>query len=251
METSSNEKTYALFSTPVNRKIIDTLEHAGAKIFQFAPVETVKIDAGNNSEIIKNNLNGFDWIIFADVFAVEYFLEILEENAIDLFELDTARVLAFGEAVADRLRFVQLHADIIPHSTETETVFSTLTDYLGKKDLSGLSFLFPKEISFNSELKKKLIDSGADLVETAIYQVKMPEKNKAANLLALIKGGAIDEFIVSSAEDLVSLKRYLSTENLSEILADIKISGVDENSIQTLRENNLRPKFFSYQIKRG
>jgi uroporphyrinogen-III synthase len=244
METSSNEKTYALFSAPSNRKLIAGLEQNGAKVFQFAPVETSRIDAGINSEIIKNNLTVFDWIIFPDVFAVDYFLEILEENEIDLFELDASRVLAFGEVVADRLRFVQLHADIIPHSMETGTIFSTLVDYLGKEDFTGLKFLLPSEIAADLDLKRKLIDAKADVTEIGLYQVEISDKNKTANLKALLKGGAIDEFIVSSAEDIISLKHYLAGENLPGIFSDIKISGANETSMQTLRENNLRPQFF-------
>jgi uroporphyrinogen-III synthase len=244
METSSNQKTYALFSTPLNRKLIAGLEENGAKVFQFAPVETRRIDAETNSEIIRNNLTEFDWIIFPDVFAVDYFLEILEENEIDLFELDASRVLAFGEVVADRLRFVQLHADIIPHSMETETVFSTLVDYLGKEDFSALKFLLPSEIAADFDLKRKLIDAKADVTEIGLYQVEIIEKNKTVNLKALLKGGAIDEIIVSSAEDIISLKHYLAAENLAEIFSDIKISGTNEGAMQSLRENNLRPQFF-------
>lgn len=244
METSSNQKTYALFSNSVYRKLVAGLEQNGAKVFSFEPIKAEIINAESNSKIIINALSEIEWIIFPDVFTVEYFLEILEEIRVDLFELDAARVLAFGEAVADRLRFVQLHADIIPHSTQTETVFSALTDYLGRENFSELKFLFPKEVTFDSKLTDKLIASGANVTEVIIYQIKIAEKNKRSNLKALIKGGAIDEFVITSAEDIVSLKHYLSTENLSEVLSDIRISGVDENSMQILRENNLRPNFF-------
>jgi uroporphyrinogen-III synthase len=245
MEISSNQKTYALFSSPSNRKLIADLEQKGAKAFQFAPIETVKTDAGK--EIIKNNLDEFEWIIFPDVFAVDYFLEILEESEIDLFELDAAQVLAFGESVADRLRFVQLHADVIPHSIETKTIFSTLIDYLGKEDLSGLKFLIPKETTFDSALKHKLTGAGANVTELAVYRLEIAAQNKTANLKALLKGGAIDEFVISSPEDIIALKHYLAADELAEILLDVKISAVNEGSIQILRENKLRPNFF--QIK--
>ncbi|HEY0427013.1 MAG TPA: uroporphyrinogen-III synthase [Pyrinomonadaceae bacterium] len=247
METSSNEKTYALFSNPANRKIVAALAKNNAKIFEFAPVEFGKTDDEKNTEIIKNNLTEFDWIIFPDVVAVDYFLQILDENQIDLFELDRMRVLAFGEAVADRLRFVQLHADIIPTTIESETIFSNLLDYLGDEDLSRMRFLLPKEIKFETELKHKLINSGASVTEIAVYKAAISEKNNFARLKALLAGGAIDEFIIASPEDLISLKHYLPDGNLSKQLKEIKISAVDEISMQNLRENNLRPLFF--QIK--
>lgn len=247
METSSNEKTYALFSTPVNRKIIAQIEQTGAKTFQFAPVKTERINA--DLENIKNNLFAFDWIIFPDVYAVDYFLEILEETGIDFFNLDEIRILAMGEAVADRLRFVQLHADIIPHSTEIETVFAALSSYVGKDNLDGLSFLIPKEITFDAQLQKSLIKSEASVSEIAIYKALLDEKIKTPNLKALLKGGAIDEFIFTSAEDIISLKFYLFPEKAAKVLSGVKTSGIDEITMQALRENNLRPAFF--QIKRG
>ena len=244
METSSNQKTYALLAGPANRKRVLALEQSGAKIFQFAPLEIRPLNVAANSAIIKKNLNRFDWIIFPDVYTVDYFLEILNENEIDLFELDALQVVALGESVADRLRFVQLHADIIPHTVKIEIVLTALIDYLGKENLAGLNFLFPRETLFNSELKDKLREAGADVTEILIYQAEISEKNISANLKALLKGGAVDEFIVTSAEDVIALKHHLSTENLAEALSEVKISGVDEVSMQTLRENDLRPAFF-------
>ncbi|MGC2236444.1 MAG: uroporphyrinogen-III synthase [Pyrinomonadaceae bacterium] len=247
METSSNEKTYALFSTPANRKIIAQIEQTGAKIFQFASVKTKRINAG--LENIKNTLFAFDWIIFPDVYAVDYFLEILEETEIDFFELDEIRILAMGEAVADRLRFSQLHADIIPHSIEIETVFAALLSYVGKDNLDGLNFLIPKEITFDSQLQKSLIESEANVSEITVYQALIDEKTKTPNLKALLKGGAVDEFIFTSVEDIISLNYHLFPETPVEILSGIKTSGINETTMQALRENNLRPTFF--QIKRG
>lgn len=249
METSSNDKTRALFSNPANRAILAQIEQTGAKIFQFSPVNAEKINSEADFEIIKNNLSSFDWIVFPDVYTVDYFLEILEENEIDLFELDNISVLAMGEAVADRLRFVQLHADIIPHSTEIETVFDALFSYLGRDNLGGLSFLLPKEFSGDGDFKNDLIESGANVVDFAVYRARVADKNKTANLKALLKGGAIDEFIFTRSEDIISLKYYLSPEKLTEAVAGIKVSGVDEITMQALRENNLRPAFF--HIKRG
>ena len=57
----------------------------GSKVFQFAPIETEKIAYEVNNTFIQNNLAQIDWIIFPDVFAVDYFVELLEANEFDLF----------------------------------------------------------------------------------------------------------------------------------------------------------------------
>lgn len=238
METFTYSKTYGLFTTAANRKIIKDLETRGAKVFQFPPCEIESIKNAEVITFIQNSLAEFDWIIFADVFAVDYFLEILETCKIDFFELDEKRIVAFGEAVSDRLRFSQIHADVIPNSIETDDIFSAILDYLQVDQIAQANFLLPKFVGFETDLKDKLREAGANLAELEIYQI---ESNKEfAKLKALLTGGAIDEFIFNAPEDVFFLRRYFSLEKLSEILLDIQVSARNEITRQTLRENNLR-----------
>lgn len=249
MEIASNQKTYALFSTPANQKLAANLEQEGAKVFRFAPVTTHKIRFEENSEIVRNRLHEFDWLIFPEIFAVDHFLEILEAGKVDLFELDTVQIFALGEAVADRLRFVQIHSDVIPHSLKKRIILSTLLNYLSKTDLKEVNFLIPGCGNFETEFKTELIGLGANVTEIAVYQAQLDEKDKTANLKALLKGGAIDEFIFDLPEDVLSLKYYLAGEVPAEILSEVKISGTNETAIQALRENDLTGRVF--QIKKG
>jgi len=241
---NSNEKTYALFSNLTNKKIISELESRGTKVFQFPPVETVEIVPGEKSIANIKNLKVFDWIIFPDVLTVDYFLQILEKYEVNLFEMDSVQVCAFGEVVADRLRFVQLHADVIPTSVEAASVFLALSDYVGEDELSDLKFLLPKEISQEYEIKRKLVESGANVFELPVYQAQIPRVNEITKLKALLKGGAIDEFIFSSATDLIALKCCFDNDSISRILSEINISAVDKAILQTLREYNLRANYF-------
>jgi uroporphyrinogen-III synthase len=244
METALNQKTYALFSTAANQKLAVKLEQNGAKIFRFAPVGVRAINTKENAEILRNDLLKFDWIVFPDVFAVDCFLQILEEIEIDAFELDAIHVFALGEAVSDRLRFVQIHADVIPHFIEKQAIISTLLNYLGEDKIKDMSFLIPKAAHFETEFKGELVELASSVTEIAVYELQDSEKDKTVNLKALLKGGAIDEFIFDSPEDLLSLKYYLGGEDLSEIFVDIKTSGTSETVIKALRENGLRPLFF-------
>jgi uroporphyrinogen-III synthase len=168
----------------------------------------------------------------------------LEENAIDLFEMDSIQVCAFGEAVADCLRFVQLHADVIPTSVEAASVFLALSDYIGKDELSSLKFLLAKEISQEFEIKEKLVESGASVVELPIYQAKISRADETGKLKVLLKGGAIDEFIFSAPTDLVALKHYFNNKSISTTLSEINVSTVDKVMFQTLKEHDLKADYF-------
>lgn len=242
--TNSNEKTYALFSNPANRKIISKLEKDGAKVFKFPPLETEKIVLDKKIIADLENFSNFDWIIFPDVLTVDYFLQNLQENEIDLFEIDSVRVCAIGEAVADCLRFVQLHADVIPTSTKTKDVFLALSDYIGKDKLNGLKFLLPKEKSLEYEIKKSLIMSSANVIELPIYQAKISSAIEIAKLKILLTGGAIDEFIFSTPTDLLAFKSYFNTDSIAAILSEIKVSALDKTVLQALGESNLTAAYF-------
>ncbi|CAN5309450.1 hypothetical protein BH10ACI1_BH10ACI1_35870 [soil metagenome] len=243
METFNDSKTYAIFSTPANRRIINNLEKKGAKVFQFPLVETAIINDPTIFSFIENDLYQFDWLIFPDIFAVDYYLRILEMTDFDLFELDEKRILAMGESVSDRLRFSQIHSDLIPASINADEIFSAISNYLKGNKLNEINFLFLKYRGFENELTYKLQEFKAKVKELEIYEIS--GKNENARLKALIKGGAIDEFIINSPEDLFSLKIYFTPVKLSELLSDITFSATNDSSMQTLLENNLNPKYFS------
>jgi uroporphyrinogen-III synthase len=240
---NSYEKTYALFSNPTNKKIIAALEKKGAKVFQFPPLETEKTVLDEKSIAAIKNLNAFDLIIFPDVLTVDYFLQTLDENEIDSFEMDSMQVCAFGEPVADRLRFAQLHADIIPISIETTYVFIALSNYIGKDELNDLKILLPKNTWLEYEIKEKLIEKGADIFELPVYQTKISSADEITKLKVLLKNGAIDEFIFSSPADLIALKLYFGNEQFSTILSEVNVSTIDKAMSQILNENNLKSNY--------
>lgn len=239
MPDSNNEKTFALFANPANRKLIAGLENAGAKVWLFPPLETEKVILEKSSVERLKNLTDFDWLILPDVLAADYFLENLEENAIDLFELDAVRVCALGEVVADRLRFAAVHADVITSSNETENVFSELTDYIGEREFGGLKFLFLKEVSADNNLTERLKAKGVAVIELPVYQASISNKLEVTKLKTLLKGGAIDEFILASPTDFIALRYYFEGETIAGVFAGIKILATDGVMLQTTKEHDL------------
>lgn len=248
MPNSENEEIYALFATSRNQKLISGLEKQKKKVLLFPCILTEKIDFRENAVLNFQNPANFDWIIFADLLTVDYFIEDLRRREIDLFELDHLRICALGEAVADRLRFEQIHTDLIPAKIDPEAIFSVISQYLSE-DLRGLRFLLVKEVSAKFEAAERLQASGATLAECAVYKARFEDQKGIAKLKTLLRGGAIDEFIFSAPEDLLSLKYLLQEENLAAALGDQKISATDENTFHALSENHLRPGYFHQTSK--
>lgn len=240
MSSLITTQTFGLFANPNNAGIISELEKRRANILKFPLIEAAKIALDENSIEIVKNLAEYDWIIFTDVLAVDFFLETLEENGIDFFELDETRVCAVGEAVSDRLRFVQLHADVIPNSVNVENVLSSLKSYAAAVEFADLKFLIVKEISLANRIGSDLVKADAKVSELPIYRLRLPSKKPMVKLKTLLKGGAIDRFVFSAATDFIALQYIFDEEPLNELLAGIEVSAADGQIAQTLREHDLK-----------
>ena len=239
MTDSGNDKTYAIFDTAANRKIIGDLNESGAKVFMFPPIETEKLHLNEAAAAQLTDLQKFDWLIFSDVFAVDYTLEYLEEYAVDFYDLDDLRVCALGETVSDRLRFASIHADVIPANIRTREVFNALLNYIGESEINGLKFLFLQCDSGKSALTEHLLAVKAEIFELPIYRTVPNESSELVRLKTLLKGGAIDEFVLTAPTDLIALKNYFKLESVAEILVEIMISASDGIMFQAAKEHDL------------
>lgn len=245
MENQINEKSYGIFSTVANRKIINDLESNGKKVFQFPVIETESLESEEINEFIQNELANVDWLVFTDIFSVDFFIELLEKLNIDLFELDDKRVLVFGEAIADKLRFSQIHADLIPISINLDDIFSNLKQYLQVDNFAGIKFFVPISSSSLNKFGELLKEKNAEVIELEIYNTRINNPSELAKLSALLKGGAIDEFIFSAPEDINYLSSLFNQQDLAEVLQESEVFATNQITMQTLNEHRINSKFFS------
>lgn len=236
-------KTYGLIANPLNDKLISELKKNGGEVLIFPSVGTEKVEKSERSARILTNLTDFDWIVLTDIFAADYFIEALRENETDFFELDELTVCALGEAVADRLRFVRVHADVIPSKINDTAVFSAILQFTGE-GLQNLRLLVAREESAEFPFIEMLGAEKASVEELAVYKARLQDFPDLIKLKTLLQGGAVDEFVFSSAGDLQSLKLMFQEDDLAEILCEIKVSATSEIIYQTLQENDLRPLYF-------
>lgn len=239
MQHFSAGKTYALFLNPMNRKIISELEVIGAQTILFPAVQTREIsgdEAVNFSPILKD----FDWLIFTDIYTVEFFLQKLQEEDFDFFELDESRVCAYGESVADRLRFARLHADVIPYSIKTPEILQTLKDYfIDKEVFRSTRFLILKKKNSTVEISEELKNLGATVSELPVYEIIAEKESETAKLKSLLLGGAIDEFIFTSPFDIINLAHLFPTENLADVFVETEFYAADKVTEQSIQEFRL------------
>ena len=82
--------------------------------------------------------------------------------------------------------------------------------------------------------------AGAKVSKLPIYRIRLTEEAKIGKLKALLKGGAIDEFIFSAPTDFIALKYIFEAEPLARIFSEIKVSAVDGATLQIVREHDIK-----------
>jgi len=185
-------------------------------------------------------------VILTDIFAADFFIEILRGLETDFFELDNLTVCALGEAVSDRLRFIQVHADVIPSDLRDESVFQAISQFVGGH-LADLKILAVTEESRKNPFIEMLSAKRASVEILPLYKMSFPDATPNIKLKTLLKGGAIDELVFSTAEDFQALKFLFGEEKIPEILSDTQISATSEIVFQTLQENGFRPLYFHHK----
>lgn len=242
MHIRSHKKTYGIFETGWNRKLIGELKSKAANVILFPEitVDGVSVDAESGSVV--RELKKFDWIVFTDIYTVDRFVETLYETRIDIFELDEVRVCACGEAVADRLRFGQIHADVIPSNTRHDTIVNTIKSYLSGHEVQETINLLLIRGDEVPDLVKLLKEENWHVRELCLYTVKPENDGQMSKLKPLFLGGAIDEFIFGSPEDVFNFKRIFSGHDYFEIFAEVEAVAVDGVVFQSLREIGITPR---------
>ncbi len=243
MPEVTSDKTYALLETPHSRKIISELECRGGKVIAFPFVAPENLDVEADLAALFERSGSFDWLVLTDLWAVDIFLAALQAIAFELYELDDVRILAVGEAVADRLRFVQLHADVIPPRVDSETVVSAAAEYEGGH-LSDVRALVVEGRPPRDDLAARLTAAGAKIESFPVYRFAETAANSIVKLKALLLGGAVDEFIFASPEEVLCCEKLFGPAKLNDVFQGVTVAAVSEQVFQSLVEQGLRPRFY-------
>jgi uroporphyrinogen-III synthase len=246
MSNPDLRKTYGFVANPLNKSLINELREKGEEVLVFPALQPKKLEPDERAAKFIKNPAYFDWLIFMDVYAAEFFIEAMRERETELFELDNLTVCALGEAVADRLRFVQVHADVIPPSPAAEAVFAAISRF-ASGGLSQTRFLILRENSENFGLVELLKRENALVVELPLYAAGFENETELIRLKALLKGGAVDEFVFSTPEDVLGLKFLFPEDEFQQLFKEVKATATSEIVFQTLQENKLRPLYFHHK----
>lgn len=231
------KRTTAVLDTAGNRSAAAAFREAGDELILLPDLVPER-----PGERVKGWAPGhFDWLVFHDIRSVPAFSDAAGAAGIDIFELDRVMVCARGEAVADQLRFLQLHADLVPANVSPEGVTAAMIDYVGgRQHMEGIRVLMIYSGDHPPAYARELGEIGADATELPVLQFSTDDTGISAKACALILGGAADRLYVGSAADVYDLEAVFRPTALAEAVKDTEVCAADPSAASALREAGIR-----------
>ena len=215
------------------------LERSGARVITAPEIEIHEPESHIALDEAIENLFGYDWLIFANVHAVDYFLRRFHQRNHDVNELDDLRVCAVDESSHTRLEEVQVHVDLVAGHGASK-VIDALEAYLGGREaFRSINFLIPRSATSIDPLPQALEDASARVDVVAAYRIASTNDSLLAPLRALLVGGGIDYVAFSSPSDVEMLAQLLDTIDLSHPLLDAVVACIDHLTTQAAHDFGL------------
>jgi uroporphyrinogen-III synthase len=224
-----------LISPTGTREITTELERYGARLLTWPKLDICALDNCDALDESIANLFGYDWLIFRNINAVDFFLRRFQELGHEISELDLLRVCGVGEESVYKLEASQVHLDVIPDRLSSQATFGAIETYAGGRDaLRGLNFLIPGAGTSRDYPAEALQDAGArvDLVTT--YRTCSANGSALARINVLVTGGGIECVAFTTSAEVREFAAVFDANDLNRLVDGIAVACIDETVVQTL-----------------
>jgi uroporphyrinogen-III synthase len=221
-------------------KFAAELTRHGARVLVWPQIEVGEPANYAALDEALQNLFGYDWLIFANVSAAEFFLRRLLNLGHEISELDALRVCAFDDRTRQQLEESHVHVDLVPERPATAGVMAALETYNGgRASLRGLNFLLPRAAVSRDYLRQAIEDAGARVDVVSAYRTSS-SNSELVQLSVLLDGGGIDCVAFTSPSTVNELSQALDTNDLSRLLKEVAVVCADQATTQAATEFGLR-----------
>ena len=208
------------------------LEANGAEVIQFPTIKIQPIEGVNIP-----SLNGYDWVIFTSVNAVEIFYERLRESGKDARAFGTNKICAVGPKTVDALNRIGIHPDFVPSHSGGSVIAAEMEDVRGKK------ILHPRAKIATADLPNGLREKGAIVDDIALYntvKVANGDDKRRDEIEADLLNGRIDFVTFTSSSTVTNFLEMFPTHAPEVLLAGVKVAVIGPTTQKTAMRYNVR-----------
>jgi uroporphyrinogen III methyltransferase/synthase len=212
-------------------KLAEHLQAQGAEIIEFPTIEIRPPE----EPLQVANLDGYDWVVFTSVNAVEYFAQALEAIGRSIREIGGASICAVGPATKKSIEALGISVGLVPKKFRADSIAEAIHESeIATNSLRGKKMLLPRGDLAGDSLPDALRSLGAEVAEPVVYRNVKPDISPA-DIRALIESRP-DWVAFTSASTARNFSEILGRHNLAEMGQDIRYASIGPMTTEAARE---------------
>ena len=205
------------------------LRELGLSVLLWPAVSVAVAETGPLDEAL-NNIQRFDWIVFASRYAVAAVIERLEAPPANL------RVAAVGQATGQVLRQRGWPVDLLPEDANA----AALVSEFATRPMQGTKVLFPASSRALPTIAVGLTQLGATVTQVEAYRTE-PASLDADACRSWIERDAISAITFASPSAVVELEHSLGKPSFDRLLKAVKVIAIGPTTARALEEHGCTP----------
>jgi uroporphyrinogen III methyltransferase / synthase len=182
-------------SRPEPSRLAKSLRGLGARVLEFPRLSAAPPAGAPALRNALDSLDGYDWILFTSVTAVDRFWSELRSSGRDARALAGTRFACLGRTTVAALARQGVRADAHAATFDPDRVADALLrGGLG----SGSRVLFPREAGEQSPITGRLLEAGAEVTELAAFAIEA-DSEQVEGLRERISRGEVDVVVLPSS----------------------------------------------------
>ncbi|NLI62185.1 MAG: uroporphyrinogen-III synthase [Methanosarcinaceae archaeon] len=156
--------------------------------------------------------NKTDYVIFTSANGIDYSLKNVGDERKEEFlaALKNIKIISIGPTTKEKLEELGLMGSVLPGEYSSKGIVS----FLDKSDIKGKIIDIPRSFHGTEVLPTELTKSGAEVHETFVYTLKIPDNPNVEDLIEKAVMGEIDAFAFTSS---MMVRNFLEiAENMGE-----------------------------------
>jgi uroporphyrinogen III methyltransferase / synthase len=195
-----------------SESLIDSLREKGATPVIFPVVQDCPPEDWGLLDEALLNLSDYDGVIFSSGKGVQYFLNRLKEKNLDFRELKGLEIYTHGTKANQAVEALGIRVTPISNPLDTET----LKKSMGKKNLSGCKYLFPRAAKAPQHLPELLLELGAAVDAIPVYQ-SLPFSPQNTDFFESFGHAEINVITFTSAETVNNFYKLIPKNLLPQL----------------------------------
>jgi uroporphyrinogen III methyltransferase/synthase len=202
------------------------LKALGADVIEMPTIEIRPAAGYGPLDRALHELSSYDWLIFTSANGVRFFLERLDQSAVDLRAL-RAKICAIGPATRAAVEALHLKCDLMGREYIAEGLLAAFAAY----DLAGKRVLLPRAAVARDLVPVELTRRGAEVDVVEAYRTVTPE-DAGAQAVRIFGAGRRPDCVTFTSSSTV--QNFVALAG-AEVLEGVKVASIGPVTTATAR----------------